>query len=105
MHTLADIFGEDRAQELEDVEWLTYAGENNMAVLHKDERIRRRTAELAAIREHSIRAFVLTNGNLRFAEQARRFDANRHRIVARCQSPGPFIYGVYEDRIEQIWPK
>ena len=33
------------------------------------------------------------------------FVENRHRIIQRCRKPGPYVYGVYRDRLEKLWPK
>jgi len=62
----------------------------------KDDAIRRRPAERDALTEARVRAFCLTNAQLRAAEQTARFVENRHRIVQAARKPGPYIYGVYE---------
>jgi len=36
-------------------------------------------------------------------EQVERFLVNINRIAQRSRKPGPWICGVYEDRIAQIW--
>ena len=93
-HSMADIYGEKRAQLLADEVWLRDAGENDWIVLTKDDAIRRRPAERDALTEASVRAFCLTNRNLRGAEQTKRFVSNRYRILRQAQKPGPYIYGV-----------
>ncbi len=103
--TLADIYGEQGAQEVADQEWIALAGERGWAYLSKDDRIRRRPAELQALIDGHVRAFCLTNGNLGFDDQAAWFVENRHRIIQRCRKPGPYVYGVYRDRLEKLWPK
>jgi hypothetical protein len=40
-----------------------------------------------------VRAFCLTNAQLRAAEQTERFVSNRHRIIQQARKPGPYIYG------------
>jgi PIN like domain len=104
-HTLASVYGEERAQSIADTEWLTLAGEHGWVVLMKDDRIRRRPAEIEALRLAGARAFCLTNANLRAAEQSERFVANRHRIVQRAAKPGPFIDGVYAHGLRRLWPR
>ena len=59
--TLAEIYGERRAQDTEDEEWIALAGERGWAYLSKDDRIRRRPAELQALIDGRVRAFCLTN--------------------------------------------
>jgi hypothetical protein len=105
VHTLASVYGEERGQGVYDEEWLALAGERGWAVLMKDDSIRRRPAELAALRETGVKAFCVTNANLTGEEQARRLVAHRHRIVQRCRRAGPFIYGVYDTDIRLLWPK
>lgn len=70
----------------------------------KDDSVRRRPAELSALRDARVKAFCVTNANLTGEEQARRLVAHRHRIVQRCRQPGPFIYGVYEKDLRLLWP-
>jgi PIN like domain len=103
--TLAEIYGEAGAQEVGDREWIALAGERGWAYLSKDDRIRRRPAELQALIDGGVRAFCLTNGNLGFDEQAEWFVRNRHRIIQRCRKPGPYVYGVYRDRLGKLWPR
>ena len=45
VHTLASVWGEAAAQDLDDETWLAYAGTNDWVVLMKDDKIRRRPAE------------------------------------------------------------
>lgn len=71
---MAEVYGEERAQQLADEVWLTEAGANEWIVLTKDDAIQRRPAE------------------------------NRHRILRQASKPGPFIYGVYERRLKRLWP-
>lgn len=104
-HTLASVYGEQRAQQVTDEEHIALAGERGWVVLTKDDAIRRRPAELQAVERHGVRMFCLTNAGLRGDEQRRRFLVNINRIVQRSRRRGPWICGVYEDRISQLWPK
>lgn len=101
---MADVYGEERAQRLPDVEWLTDAGRRDWIVLTKDDRIRRRPAERDALMAASVRAFCLTNANLRGAEQTDRFVTNRDRILRQATKSGPYIYGVYADGLRRLLP-
>jgi hypothetical protein len=49
--------------------------------------------------------FCLTNAHLTFSEQARYFLVNQHRIIQASRKPGPYVYGVYRDKITKLWPK
>jgi len=103
--TLADVYGEQAAQEVQDHNWIALAAERDWVVLCKDDRIRRRPAERDALITGRVRAFCLTNANLTFTEQAEYFVRNRFRIIQRSRKPGPYVYGVYKDGIEKLWPK
>lgn len=48
VHTLADVYGERRAQGILDSEWIERAGHENWAILTKDDRIRYRRVEKEA---------------------------------------------------------
>lgn len=98
-----EVFG-DRDEEVEDVEWLEYCGREGLPVLTKDRRLRYRPEEIGAIRRHRVRAFVLTRGSLRAAEQAARFEANREDIAVACMESGPLVYAVHRDRIVRSFP-
>jgi hypothetical protein len=104
VRTLADVYGEEAAQETEDTEWIRLASEQDWIVLCRDDRIRRRPAERDALIEGRVRVFCLTNANLPFADQAAYFMVNRHRIIQAAVKPGPYLYGVYKDGIKKLWP-
>jgi hypothetical protein len=102
--SMADVYGEERAQRLPDEVWLRDAGEKGWVVLTKDDAIRRRPAERDAMIAAAVRVFCLTTAQLRGAEQTERFVANRHRIVRQSRKTGPYIYGVYEKGLKRLWP-
>jgi|SRR3954447_355164 aryl-alcohol dehydrogenase-like predicted oxidoreductase len=104
VHSMADVYGEKRAQRLADEVWLRDAGENSWIVLTKDDAIRRRPAERDALTEAGVRAFCLTSAQLRGAEQIERFVSNRDRILRQARKSGPYIYGVYESGLKRLWP-
>ncbi|HVD39700.1 MAG TPA: hypothetical protein VNC16_01695 [Solirubrobacterales bacterium] len=104
VHSMADIYGEKRAQRLADEVWLRDAGKNDWIVLTKDDAIRRRPAERDALTEAEVRAFCLTSAQLRGAEQIERFVSNRDRILRQARKSGPYIYGVYESGLKRLWP-
>jgi len=104
VHSMADVYGEKRAQLLADEVWLRNAGKNDWIVLTKDDAIRRRPAERDALIEAAVRVFCLTSRNMRGAEQTARFVMNRHRILRQARKTGPYIYGVYEKSLRRLWP-
>jgi hypothetical protein len=103
VRTHMEVYG-PQDQEVEDVEWLELCGREGWVALTKDRRVRYRRYEIAAVRRHRVRAFALAGGNLRAADQARRFLENEAEIATACGDPGPFIYAVYVNRIERIFP-
>jgi len=106
VHVMADVYGERIGQGLADEEWLRDAGEREWVVLMKDAKIRYRPAELQVVIDHGLRAFCLTNANLRGVEMAERFVEHLARIVRIAERrPGPYIYGVYSDAVRPLWPK
>jgi predicted nuclease of predicted toxin-antitoxin system len=76
----------------EDRVWLRTVGERGWVVLTKDQRLRYRPLEIAALRASRARVFVLTAGNLRGSEIAAVFMAALPRICRVLHSvPGPFV--------------
>jgi hypothetical protein len=104
VHTLAEVYGEAAAQEVPDVDWIALASARDWIVLCKDDRIRRRPAELRALIDGKVRVFCLTNANLGFAGQAAYFVANMNRIIQASRRPGPYLFGIYKDHIRKLWP-
>ena len=104
VHTMASVYGERIAQELEDEHWLADVGEHDWIVLMKDDKIRRRPAERDVLEAAKVRAFCLTNAQLRASEQSARFIGNIERILRQAEKPGPYIYGVYDGYIKRLWP-
>lgn len=106
VHVMADVYGERIGQGLADEEWLRDAGDRGWVVPMKDAKIRYRPSELQVLIDHGLRAFCLTNANLRGAEMAARFVDHLPRIVRIAEAkPGPYIYGVYSDGVRAVWPK
>jgi hypothetical protein len=81
VHTLADLFGEDQAQEMSDEDWITQAGMRRYAVLTKDQRIRHRTMERESVAQHGVHLFALGSGNLGFLEMAGAFLTASARMI------------------------
>jgi hypothetical protein len=104
VHTMASVYGEERAQRLADETWLRDAGVRGWVVLTKDDAIRRRPAQRDALVKAGVRVFCLTNAQLRGAEQTARFVDNRHRIIRQARKPGPYIYAVYATSLRRLWP-
>ncbi len=81
VRTLAEVYGEVRAQAVEDTEWIFLAAEMGWVVLCKDDHIRRRPAERQSLLDGNVRVFCLTNAGVR----------NRFRIIQAARKPGPYV--------------
>ena len=80
------------ARDEEDRTWLRTVGERGWVVLTKDQRLRYRPLEIAALRASRARVFVLTAGNLRGIEIAAIFLKALPRIAKILHTvPGPFV--------------
>lgn len=66
--------------DAKDEAWLSVAGKRGWIVLTKDDRIRYRTIERAALMRARVAMFVLASGNLRGEEMAQAFIAALPRI-------------------------
>jgi predicted nuclease of predicted toxin-antitoxin system len=87
-----EIHDEHFARDEEDHVWLQTVGERGWVVLTKDQRLRYRPLEIAALRASKAKVFVLTAGNLRGIEIASVFLASLPRICKVLLSvPGPFV--------------
>ena len=72
-------------------------------VLTKDQRLRYRPLEIAALRASKARVFVLTAGNLRGIEIATIFrEALPHIFKILHSRPGPFIASISQSRAVKI---
>jgi len=103
LRTHAEVFGA-RDEQVADVEWLELCGREGWIVLTKDQRIRYRPAEIAAVRRYGVKAFVVASGNLTAADQAGRLIGNAERIATAAAADGPFLYAVYASRTVRIFP-
>lgn len=102
VHTLAEVYGIPEDETVSDVDWLSRAGDEGWPVLMKDERIRYRPAERAALLAHRVQAFCLTSGNLRAAVMAEQYLNSLVELTVACQEPGPFLYAVSRTGLRRL---
>ncbi|MEU4242978.1 hypothetical protein [Actinoplanes sp. NPDC026619] len=106
IHTLADVFGEERAQAMFDPEWIMHAGKHGMLALTKDKHIRHRTIERDSVAAAHVHLFALAAGNLGFQATADAFIAAAPRMQAEAATvQGGVIWVVHRDgNIFRQWP-
>jgi hypothetical protein len=90
---MAELYPETEEFVADEV-WIREATAQGLVILMKDDAIRRKPAEQAAVLESGARALVATNASLTSREYAELFVENRFRIIQRARKPGPYIYGV-----------
>lgn len=103
--TLAEHYGMPQDEQVADTEWIADAASQGWAILMKDKRIRHRSAEIEAVAAHQAKCFVITRGDLTSADMLQRFTANKKAIYRLAATPGPYIYSVQQDRLDQLYPK
>ena len=87
-----EIHDDHFARDEEDRVWLRAVGERGWVILTKDQKLRYRLLEIAALRASEARVFVLTAGNLRGNEIAAVFLSALPRIGRVLHAlPGPFV--------------
>ena len=87
-----EIHDDHFPRDEEDRVWLKAVGELGWVILTKDQKLRYRPLEIAALRASKARVFVLTAGNLRGSEIAAVFISALPRICRALHArPGPFV--------------
>lgn len=87
-----EIHDDHFKRDEEDSVWLTTAGQRAWVVFTKDQRLRYRPLEIAALRSSGARVFILVAGNLRGAETASVFVKALPAIYRILKAhEGPFI--------------
>lgn len=89
--TLAEHYGIPADEGVADVEWLTLCGRMGWAILMKDDRIRRRPAEAAALTQARVPAFCIGNANLPNEAMINLLMTHERRIIELCGEP-PALY-------------
>jgi len=98
VHTLADIYGHERSQEVTDPEWISLAGQRGFVALTKDKRIRHRPAESEAVLVAKVHLFALVAGNANLRETAAAFLAAEPRMAEIADGEGGgVIWVVHRD--------
>jgi hypothetical protein len=102
IHHIADYYSDD-AQSVEDERWIAEGTARGWALLTKDQKIRYRGAELAAL--HGGQLFCLANGNLTIDEMVERFDLAQAAIERAVAIGEAGFWHVYAGgKIVRKWP-
>jgi PIN like domain len=99
-----DVFAADTDDDI----WLAEAGARGWIVLMKDDRIRYRPRERAALEAARVQAFALTTATMTGQEQAHLLLTHAGRMERFCaEHPGPFVVGVYRERpfLRRLYPR
>lgn len=103
MHLTGDTYPDD-AQFVEDEAWIEAGVTRGWVLLTKDQKIRYRINELAALGEHG-RMFCLSNSQLTTADMVARFDAARTAIHHQATTHDRGFWKIYEGgRLRRTWP-
>jgi hypothetical protein len=100
--TLAEHYGVPADESVADTTWLEFAGTNGWVAFMKDARIRSRRVERETVQRFGVRCFCITRQNLTADDMADRYIEHLPAIAKACEQPAPFIYAVYENRIERF---
>jgi hypothetical protein len=96
---LDEVFGKG---PVEDTTWMSRCDEEGWVAACKDGRIRRRRGERQLMSHGTLRVFCLANGNRLRDVQVSRFRDNLGDILEQAPEPGPWLYAVYADHIENM---
>jgi hypothetical protein len=95
-----DAFG----QSTHDVDWLPQVGQRRWVLLTKDKRIRRNQAEVTALMNAGVAAFVLISGNLTGRQQGEAFAKALRRMRGMLRAHQvPFVATVTRDGAVQMF--
>jgi hypothetical protein len=98
------LYGEERASEIDDQEWIPEAAELGRLLLTKDDSIRRFAPARDAALASGAKIFCLPNAHMTTVEMRIRFLTNLNRIILRGRHDGPFMYAVDADGLRRLWP-
>jgi PIN like domain len=100
---MAELYPDGADQEIADERWISDVSGRGWVALTKDPSIR--YAHTDALADSTLRVFALPNANMAGAVMAQRFRDRLEDIVGWATSTGgPYVVGVYRDRLERRWP-
>ncbi len=100
--TMDERYGVAASQDIADPDWIRDASGRGEILLSKDRAIAKRPLEAEAIYSSSARALVISSGQITGPDMLSWLLANSTAIEALAARSGPWVYGVYHDRISEI---
>jgi len=100
--TMDERYGTDASQDVDDVDWIRDASGRGEILLSKDRAIAKRPLEAEAIYYSSARVLVVASANITGPQMLTRLLSNASSIERLCDRNGPWVFGVYEDRVGAI---
>lgn len=94
VRTLAEEFGDSRAQRMNDEEWIGEGAIAGYFLLAKDHRIAARPLEAHAIYTHDARVVVFARGDLTASQMGDLCLQYGEKIHALSAAPGPFVFSL-----------
>lgn len=92
--TLAEQFGDARAQSMRDEEWIGEGTLSGFVLLAKDHRIATRPLEAHAIYHHDARVIVFARGDLTATQMGDLCLEHSEKIHQVALARGPFVYSI-----------
>lgn len=96
VRTLAEEFGDDRAQAMRDEEWIAAGASSGYVMLAKDHRIATRPLEAQAIYVNDARVVVFARGDLTSEQMGNLCLRHESKIREVAAARGPFVYSIAE---------
>jgi len=101
--TMDERYGPDESQRVKDVDWIADASQRGEVLLAKDRAMAKKPLEAEAIFYNDARVFIIASAQITGPQMLQRLVGNAARIERLASIPGPFVFGVYEDRVERIY--
>ncbi len=99
VHTMVSVYGV-QSEKVKDEDWIQHAASSGWLQFTKDAGIKTVPRERRAIISSKARVFQLANQQMKAADQIAHYVNNLDAILRAGRKPGPFLYIVYERRIE-----
>jgi hypothetical protein len=100
-YTMNRHYGIKLGERVLDPRWIREAGEKEWLILTKDD-VRSPDSQIQLIEDAKAKVFFLTDRHLKSKAQIAWYMTNLDAILRAAKKDGPFMYGVYADRITKL---